>query len=98
VQNARSRTFSNIEAAPHQQKQPANFGSMACAVRKNGAKRKHPMKYILSLAAVIIYAIATTGCVSVHREEPASTSTTRTTTVDTPVTPAVSSSTTTTTY
>ncbi|MGH8047974.1 MAG: hypothetical protein ACREKL_12080 [Chthoniobacterales bacterium] len=56
------------------------------------------MKYILSLVAAGIYVIVTSGCVSVHREEPATTSTTRTTTVDTPVTPAVSSSTTTTTY
>lgn len=52
-------------------------------------------KLILSLLSLGV--LVTSGCVSVHREEPATTNT-RTTTIDTPVTPAVSSSTTTTTY
>jgi hypothetical protein len=51
------------------------------------------MKSILSLLAIATYAVFSTGCINVERDEEPTT--TRTTTVGTP---AVSSSTTTTTY
>jgi hypothetical protein len=63
---------------------------MAWPLQHFGAETDPPMKNILSLLAAAVISLAT-GCVSVKREEPA---TTRTTTVSSPVSAASVSTTT----